>query len=68
MGAPAVQHHVPKTGHKVVIQSLFPRETNIQETYLGWSHFFTLATNSYVFLEMEVCPWPVRMYERLRLY
>ena len=40
VGAPAVQHHVRKQGHKVVIHSLLPRETNIQETYLGWSHFF----------------------------
>ena len=36
MGAPAVQHHVPKPGHKVVIQSLLSREkTSKKHIYVG---------------------------------
>ena len=59
MGALIVQHHVRKQGHKVVIHSLLPRETNIQETYLGWSHFFTLATYSNVWIENLVLVIPL---------
>ena len=59
MGAPEVQHHVRKQGHKVVIHSLLTRETNIQETYLGWSHFFTLVTYSYVWIANLVLVIPL---------
>ena len=57
MCAPAVQHHVHKQGHKVVIHSLLPRETNIQETYLGWSHF--CSTYSYVWIANLVLVIPL---------